>query len=256
MTPVDMTTNFLEDKQAEVNEWLAEAEHVVLQYEDVRRVHAALMNVEYKPEIIFGADTEKLEKQIAKLESQLAGEREKVIALNESVQQLNDVIQAQPPSEIDVPVTRKPDAPPVEKPDEAKPPRKPPVDVKVEAVRDWAVKLGRKFTLDDMCQEFNCTKPTASRKLKSLVSQGILVRHMVPHPGSPPRAEFERTEVTTPNPRNHPTHDRPNSGGGGRQSQVPGTGRPHGPAPTPGKLKRQQQKAARVKHKPVKGVRV
>jgi uncharacterized coiled-coil protein SlyX len=158
--------------------------------------------------------------------------------------------------EIDVPVTRRSDAPPVE-PAEEKPKteRKPPVDVTVEQVRDWVVKVGRKFSYQDVREAFNCSQPTAKRKLEPLLEKGVVTMTMIPNPGTPPRAEFEYVEAMPAGPRNRPVHDRPNSGGG-RKNQVPGTGKPHGPAETPGKLKRQQSKAARVKHKPVKGVRV
>jgi uncharacterized coiled-coil protein SlyX len=172
--------------------------------------------------------------------------------------------------EIDVPVTRKPkvEVDPSARPGEpgseparkpAPKPRPPQVTTKgtPEEVRDWVVSIGRPFDIPDFMKKFGVSSVTAGKKLAPWVERGVLKMEKVENPGTPKKNQY--TYIAPPassTPRNRPVHDNPRSGGGGRQAQIPGTGKPHGPASTPGKLKKQQAKAARVKHAPVKGVRV
>jgi hypothetical protein len=137
--------------------------------------------------------------------------------------------------------------------------RKPAVLLTDEMTRDYVLAelKGSPFSTAVIAEHFDVSIPTARRRLTSLARQDIIRRPA----GSPVRGSQARWEYNSSipaNPRAKPRGEnllgvpapRRNAG------PVPGTGVPHGPAETPGKLKRQQQKAARVQHKPVKGVRL
>lgn len=122
------------------------------------------------------------------------------------------------------------------------------VRVTDERVRDWAVDK-RRFTRPEMIEELGISATTAVNKSTELVERGLFAAERegaaLVYTYMPPQGSARRGRRRT------------GTNGRGNGSQpVPGTGRPAGPAPTPGALKRQQQKAKIVKPKPVKGVRV
>jgi hypothetical protein len=123
-----------------------------------------------------------------------------------------------------------------------------------EALRDWAVEKGRtvgRFTRPEMVEELGVSPTTATNKSNELVTRGwfrperngrtLVFSYVPPQEGGPggPKAAAKQK-----------------AGRSNGHRAVPGTGRPAGPASTPGALKRQQRKAKIVKPKPVKGVRV
>lgn len=184
---------------AETQEFVSRGDFYVEEYEDARRLLAALRGEEYTPRI--------------------------------------QVIQPLP---------------------EPAPPRKRTrsqyVRLTAEALRDWAVKKGRTqghFTRPEMIEELGISATSAVNKSNELVEKGwfapqrnggtLVFSYVDPkqQPGGGPKV---------------PAREKRGRSNGSRA--VPGTGRPAGPASTPGALKRQQAKAKIVKPKPVKGVRV
>lgn len=128
-----------------------------------------------------------------------------------------------------------------------------------ERTRDYVLSdlKDEPFSTAVIAEHFGVSIPTARRRLTSLARQDIIRRPA----GTPVRGSHARWEYNADipaSPREKPRGERllgvpsPRRSGG----PIPGTGVPHGPAETPGKLKRQQAKAPRVQHKPVKGVRV
>lgn len=130
--------------------------------------------------------------------------------------------------------------------------------VTIEMARDVVVKeaIGP-FSSALLTQRLGVSRVTAQRLLNELGAQGIIRRP----PGSPNAGPYARWEHVIPDgnqPRRRPRGE-PKIAATQRAAMgvaVPGVHRPEGPAPTPGKLKRQQAKGRRVRHKPVKGVRI
>lgn len=130
--------------------------------------------------------------------------------------------------------------------------RKAPVRLRPEPVRDWIVDVvgEREFSTREVSEHFNVSFGTAASRCEDLLATSIIVfvgKGVWKYNTSIPKAPTSRPRgerlVGVPAPRRAGT-------------AVPGTGVPAGPAETPGKLKRQQRKAKRVLHKPVKGVRL
>lgn len=130
--------------------------------------------------------------------------------------------------------------------------RKAPVRLRPEPVRDWIIDVvgEREFSTREVAEHFNVSFGTAASRCEDLYATNILVfvgrgvwRYNTAIPKAPTSRPRGERLVGVPAPRRAGT-------------AVPGTGVPAGPAETPGKLKRQQRKAKRVLHKPVKGVRL
>lgn len=137
--------------------------------------------------------------------------------------------------------------------------RKRPVKVTVEQARDFIVDtIGeREFASTELKDHFDISSTSAQRLVAELLEQKIIKRPAnSPTMGPRVRYQLNRDPVPTPKakPRGENLIDVPKRNGSGEA--VPGTGKPAGPASTPGKLRRQQKRAPRVKHKPVKGVRL
>lgn len=135
--------------------------------------------------------------------------------------------------------------------------RKAPVSVTLEQARDYIVDvLGKdvEFPTSALAQWFNISDSQARDLCSKLAEQKIIVR-----PGAAIgrnarwKYNLEIPAGPTEKPRGERLLDVPAPRRGG--AAVPGTGKPVGQAESPGKLKRQQGRAARVKTKIVKGVR-
>lgn len=136
--------------------------------------------------------------------------------------------------------------------------RKTPVSVTLEQARDFIVDvigMDTEFPTTALSQHFNISDSQARELCSKLAQQHIIVR-----PGAVVgrNARWKYNGEIPPGPTTKPRGERLLDAPAQRHAgaPVPGTGVPAGQAETPGKLKRQQKKAARVKTKPVKGVRI
>jgi len=121
--------------------------------------------------------------------------------------------------------------------------------------REFVQSLDTTFSGATVARHFGISSTTAGRLLRKLGERGTIKRPD-DSPAKGPHAKWVFVKPNGGGPRRRPRSEPSPSRGGGAPAPVPGTGRPNGPAETPGKLKRQQRKAPRVRHKPVKGVRV
>lgn len=136
--------------------------------------------------------------------------------------------------------------------------RKAPVSVTLEQARDFIVDvigMDTEFPTTALSQHFNISDSQARDLCSKLAQQRIIMR-----PGAVVgrNARWKYNGEIPPGPTTKPRGERLLDAPAQRRAgaPVPGTGVPAGQAESPGKLKRQQKKAARVKTKPVKGVRV
>jgi DNA-binding transcriptional ArsR family regulator len=182
-----------------------------------------------------------------------------------TVYELEDgVVVLRPKVEVDAPVpppegdAKPPAASPIPAA-ELTPERKSPVTVTLEQVRDvvCTYDIGVAFSTSEIAERMNVSPSTARKHIATLAEQGKVRR---PEGGQTngSSARWERPPIPNNAPTTRPRGDHLLGVPPQRRASapVPGTGVPAGPAETPGKLRRQQKKAARVQHKPVKGVRI
>lgn len=131
-------------------------------------------------------------------------------------------------------------------------PRKRPTRLKAEQVRDWICDevKDQEFTAAELQVRFGVSSGTARNRIQDLLGRKIIV------PGARPGRWVYNSEIPA-GPSTRPRGERllgvPTARNAG--TAVPGTGVPRGPAGTPGALRRQQNKAARVKMPKRTGVR-
>lgn len=129
-------------------------------------------------------------------------------------------------------------------------PRKRPTRLTNEQARDWILEV-REFTTAELQLRFGVSRGTAQNRCNDLQRMSIIVPGEQPgrwaYNGNIPKAPSVR-------PRGERLLGVPQRRKAG--TAVPGTGVPRGPADTPGGLRRQQSRAAKVKMPKRTGVRL